>query len=1543
MQDAFEELCCQLAAGESPAEGARFIRKGTPDAGVECFWILPNGDEHAWQAKYFLSTPNAHQWKQVDDSVKTALKQHPRITKYIICMPFDRPDARVTGHKSSLDRWDERVAKWKKLARAKDKNRSVEFEFWGNHELTKLLSLKKNRGRFWFWFESEEFTQEWFSNKLEESIANAGDRYTPELNVELPISKSFEALGRTPEFHKRVGDLYQSMREEVSRLSREAIRNEITTIKKSLQELPDIVFDKISAKIDHIQNEMRGSVEVVFNLLDNVLLPLDVDTYTSVRPIPWNQLEDLLQKILKQINNLRDTVQRMASEHSLAKQQKSGELDEYHRMILLPFMNRIDYAERASSDLLKFCSVEEAMLANQPGLLLVGEAGQGKTHLLCDVASRDLKAGWPRLLFHGSHFRDADPFSQIISLLGLNCTTAEFLGALEAAGQDYNSRVLILIDALNEGEGRSLWEKHLAGMLPQIYQHPWLGIALSVRDYYYENMVIPKKLVSEQRLTRVIHNGFQEQEHKAVQRFFSYFKIQATGPLLVPEFSNPLYLMLYCKTVNPKRKEFTQMPPGIRGITALLNAFLDAVNDRLSEKGFDPKDNLGHKAADEIAALIAESGNYNLPRAQVKTKLNQLCPTPPNEYPRSLLCKLVAEDLFSESRLPIGSEVQEVVHFTYERFADHLLATHYLDKNKDSLKKAFGPRTSLGKMLRGKAESSEYAGLKEALSIQLPERFKLELVDLVPELKQQESTQLAFLRSLVWRDASSFPKAMFEYLDSLRKFPHLQAEVLNSLLAVAPIPNHPLNADYLHEHLLKSPMPERDSWWSVFISRDGEKNRAVNRLIDWAWEDTDKSAVSEEVVLLTGIPLTWFLSSMSPIVRDRATKALVRLFDNRLLVLTKLIHRFREVNDPYVSERLVAVAYGCALRASKIAGLKELAEMVADVVFGKNGFQPNLLTRDYGRGVIDVARHCKAVLPNAHPKAYPPYGSKCPELRISSTKKNQKKGKHRVVDPEKEQSRKIIHLLATDRHYSKFGKRYVIGHYPFNEWTKVHVKKSTPKTSNAPYEEFLSHLSQRQRKLFDIYIDAFQEAEDIRQLSLEERAAQGQDCTDQQIEEMVHTAEADFLQSLHGKENLLKKFQEFIKPYVEHPMRYKEGTPIDIDEATRWLVQRVLEFGWTHERFGWFDDDIIGIDPTHDLIGPSKPSFSDPTGEKYLWIAYRELLARLADNYHVRKRHGTKQELLVVCRGFWDLESGSRDDVDPSVVIRSTKNENSADGHSLCWWSPVAVTDWQRELDDATWIESKDDLPCPKAMLSVSRQDRSDSWYVLDTDVVWMQPSSLGCKNYDLPRRRLWYQLRSYLVKKNQADSFFRGAKRQLLKNSWMPNPFVVRDVAHGEFYWSPEYKAWKSKEGTEWQEVGLKDMSYEVLLTAIAYSQESQGADRSLDDSLLFSIPTQELVEGMALRWSGVEGTFIDQQGKLAAFDPSIDESGPSALLVRADLLKKYLNDNGLELFWMLRGEKNLPGGRSRSAAPGRLEIEGVYRLTPKGIVGSRIAEYRK
>lgn len=211
---AFEELCCQLANSERPQHGAEFFRKGTgPDAGIECYWVLDNGDEHGWQAKFFLS-PNDVDWAQIDKSVTAAITKHPHLVQYTICLPIDRSESRQRGRKSMQNHWDTHVKKWRGWA--EKKQISLTFSYWGQHEIFRRLTQEEHRGRYYFWFNKDLFSDKWFRDQVAVSLedAEASDRYIPELNVELPIANLFHALGRTEEFFPEIYKLHKDIRKQ---------------------------------------------------------------------------------------------------------------------------------------------------------------------------------------------------------------------------------------------------------------------------------------------------------------------------------------------------------------------------------------------------------------------------------------------------------------------------------------------------------------------------------------------------------------------------------------------------------------------------------------------------------------------------------------------------------------------------------------------------------------------------------------------------------------------------------------------------------------------------------------------------------------------------------------------------------------------------------------------------------------------------------------------------------------------------------------------------------------------------------------------------------------------------------------------------------------------------------------------------------------------------------------------------------------------------------------------------------------------------------
>lgn len=207
---AFEELCSQFASAEPVPTGSKFIRKGAPDAGLECYWKLPSGDGWGWQAKFFLSNPGASQWAQIDESVKRAFSSHPNLTRYFICFLLDRPDPRKGGEIWFMDEWNDHEKKWIKLA--KDRGLTIEFLYWGEHEMWDRLSKEIHQGRSLFWFNKELFSPNWFSKRVDEAVANVGPRYTQALNVELPIAKVLDGVGTIAESVQRLQDIFVEVR-----------------------------------------------------------------------------------------------------------------------------------------------------------------------------------------------------------------------------------------------------------------------------------------------------------------------------------------------------------------------------------------------------------------------------------------------------------------------------------------------------------------------------------------------------------------------------------------------------------------------------------------------------------------------------------------------------------------------------------------------------------------------------------------------------------------------------------------------------------------------------------------------------------------------------------------------------------------------------------------------------------------------------------------------------------------------------------------------------------------------------------------------------------------------------------------------------------------------------------------------------------------------------------------------------------------------------------------------------------------------------------
>jgi hypothetical protein len=224
-REAFEQFVCELAAEECPHPDAVFTRLhgAGGDGGVECFWALPDGGEYGWQAKFWVDGRNVDN-AQLDGSVATALKVHPRLVRYTIAIPVDPTGPTAREGKSLHDKvyqaggW---LDEWNAAAAAR--GMTVEFRVeWRTNLVRRLRSVDTSGVRTRYWFDADVVTDAWWQNRLDDAIQAARPRYIPELSIDVPAVAAIAALCGDPTWQAAVADQIVALEDRLADVRRVA-------------------------------------------------------------------------------------------------------------------------------------------------------------------------------------------------------------------------------------------------------------------------------------------------------------------------------------------------------------------------------------------------------------------------------------------------------------------------------------------------------------------------------------------------------------------------------------------------------------------------------------------------------------------------------------------------------------------------------------------------------------------------------------------------------------------------------------------------------------------------------------------------------------------------------------------------------------------------------------------------------------------------------------------------------------------------------------------------------------------------------------------------------------------------------------------------------------------------------------------------------------------------------------------------------------------------------------------------------------------------
>lgn len=1520
----FEELICQLAHLCPPSNARIFERKegAGGDAGVECYWMLGDGTEHAWQAKYFLESIDDSQWTQISDSVLTALDKHPNITNYYVCIPQDLPDSRKMGRGgkqvlSARDKWNTHCNKWEK--EALKRNMQVNFHFWGKHELLLMLSQRDNslfNGRARYWFDELILTKDIFEKIINRSRLSLGDRFTPEFHVDLPIAKIFDGLGRTKEYTELLSyNVYEWL----------SIVDEVEKALLRLENCDKNYFKDLVKNLSYQDkwNLITTTIENLKNSLKYKDWFSKLEIYISV----FGKIQEFCSELIMVY-------------HSASDYKKTVETVRIYQNDIYKFSD-------ITTNLLNFFTDKTTQAAYTRQLLLHGDAGNGKSHMLCDIALTRMGKGLSTVFMLGQHYQGGNPLDFLKRELDLaSIDDSTLLGALDACGEADKSNLLIIIDAINEGRFSRDWNDWLISFFHQISQYPHISIVVSCRSTYV-NYVFPEDLRSN--ITQQEHNGFKGFEHRAASIYLNRQGIvKPSVPILAPEYTNPLFLKTCCKAI--KQAGLSEFPKGLHGIVNIFEFYIQSAQNKISKvKGYRPHEKVIYNALLRLAEKIFPENVYGLKFEEAFELINSVdSRNGSGEYLYDLMLEegLISEDI-EYNRVDGQTNSNVVVRFTFERFSDYLIAISIMASIQSipELEAALYENYNF-QLLKSKQNSFKFLGIWSALNIIIADKFKTELIDHFPiETLNYYFFEETFVKTLISRSTSSFTDRTIEIFHQIPNKCY-EDHRINILFALATEPTHKLNAIFLNDWLKNMSLSSRDSYWSTYVAyadeveEEHETESNLRALIEWALSK-EIALAEEERLYLCSIALTWITSTTNRKLRDEVTKAVAHLlcFIPEKIIL--FLENFYEINDPYINERVYAIVYGVLINLQNNSYTSKISQWIFEHHFKDKYPYPHILLRDYIVSILLYAEHTQSLPTDIKRESFlPPY-----------------KQKWSLKDP--------IHVLniadqdKNEIYYSVMSSMSDFYCYSMRAIDEVTCTELDMEDLRVGLDEKIKFAKDLPEPLaVELEALILEEADYLLLKKLEESKLWRSFNSDKILEEIFNNRtkqitldpnpEANEIINFdtNNKKNEKTKIQLFLEnnknklsplqqvkakwifklPNHEIVMQSKK-------QAQRWIYFRAMQLGWSDELFKSFDRNLSSNGGSRPLI--------ERIGKKYQWIAYHEYLAYLTDSFQVKPDSNFPEAISKDFIGSWQLDER---DIDPTLLIRRTGDDGWLINNKTTWWQPISInfakSDHINELQEWLWTEKN--IPQFNKALIV-KDECNINWYALAGFVKFKKQPKLNKDK--IPYQDFWYRINPVII----SSQYFSEFKQKVVGQE-LCNPDLIETLRMGyhsflgEHCWHPcVYDYLNDLSEGFGSRLDHIDENLEAFSPISKYEYEGSTKDASVQDGINFFLPSPKFIHSLDLKRKALSvNNWVDSLGRIVFQDPSVDESGSSFALCRKDILDNWLEVNNYRLIWLIGGDKKL-FTEFNDKFYGRLNFNGFFVVDNQGIDGSMWATKTK
>lgn len=624
--------------------------------------------------------------------------------------------------------------------------------------------------------------------------------------------------------------------------------------------------------------------------------------------------------------------------------------------------------------------IAQELLEKVKELLTVGmvailaDAGGGKTQMAVQLTAP--QANRPAGVFlHGLNLHRGQTLNDLARHFSINGkplnSIEELLASMDAAGKRASCRLPLIIDGLNEAENPKDWKSALASLGEVVKKYSNVLVVCTLRTGEHkrddgrswpQNQTNAREsfaiMALPEGVRRIETEGFGGEVHSAIDKYFSYFKINSGDAEIPVEFlQHPLTLRIYCQVTNPKREIEVRVDHFPASLSTLFNKYVANVCERISRMA-----NLSCSySASDVESVIYNLGLeiWNVGKRGIDEKtFRELISDNARQWDSSIINLLAQEGIIF--RNPGGEPEEFIIVPAYDALGGHIVSSALLSKYR---------KDTTFEWLKVPEATASFIGEN---SHELAYNIFSSLVTLTPG--HIHGGQLWKVAPLSLRNAALIYTTRLEadHLDKdtvaelfnlLIDNPKARSHLFLRLKETRGIINHPLNTEFLDRALRKMTVSERDLSWTEWIKENRPERFKELLMMESGWKD--KLCLRTISDQLRAKWVMWHLSSTDRELRDIATRTLywygrgnpAGLFEESISAL--------DINDPYIPERMVAASYGVAMaRCADINDqdfintvLPDYARHLYDMMFSIEAQfgTTHILMREYAYRTIEIA------------------------------------------------------------------------------------------------------------------------------------------------------------------------------------------------------------------------------------------------------------------------------------------------------------------------------------------------------------------------------------------------------------------------------------------------------------------------------------------------------------------------------------------------------------------------------------------------------------